>query len=215
MATQPNELYHYGIKGQKWGRRRYQNSDGSLTPAGKKRYNKYEEEAKSMTDQELRDKINRMNLEKRYTTLTRDPNSKTSKALDVVGKSASIGSEAGKIAKDSYKMMDLDSTNVKTAGQGLNVISKTATGAKKISNIAGEKRAAKQTKSKIETMSDKDLRDIVNRMDLERQYSSLKQETVSRGKVSTMEILEVVGAVVSIGASASAMIASIYTLSKR
>lgn len=34
----PNELYHYGIKGQKWGIRRYQNSDGSLTAAGKKRY---------------------------------------------------------------------------------------------------------------------------------------------------------------------------------
>lgn len=32
------ELKHYGIKGQKWGRRRYQNSDGSLTPAGKQRY---------------------------------------------------------------------------------------------------------------------------------------------------------------------------------
>jgi hypothetical protein len=32
------ELYHYGVKGQKWGVRRYQNSDGSLTPAGKSRY---------------------------------------------------------------------------------------------------------------------------------------------------------------------------------
>lgn len=34
----PNELYHHGIKGQKWGIRRYQNEDGSLTAAGKKRY---------------------------------------------------------------------------------------------------------------------------------------------------------------------------------
>lgn len=33
-----NELYHYGIKGQRWGVRRYQRSDGTLTPAGKKRY---------------------------------------------------------------------------------------------------------------------------------------------------------------------------------
>ena len=33
------ELYHHGIKGQKWGVRRYQFADGSLTPAGKKRYN--------------------------------------------------------------------------------------------------------------------------------------------------------------------------------
>lgn len=33
-----DELAHWGIKGMKWGVRRYQNKDGSLTPAGKKRY---------------------------------------------------------------------------------------------------------------------------------------------------------------------------------
>ena len=33
-----NELYHHGIKGQRWGVRRYQNQDGTLTAAGKKRY---------------------------------------------------------------------------------------------------------------------------------------------------------------------------------
>lgn len=31
-------LYHHGIEGQKWGVRRYQNSDGSLTSAGRQRY---------------------------------------------------------------------------------------------------------------------------------------------------------------------------------
>lgn len=32
------ELYHAGVKGMKWGIRRYQNKDGSLTPEGRKRY---------------------------------------------------------------------------------------------------------------------------------------------------------------------------------
>ena len=33
-----NELEHWGTKGMRWGIRRYQNKDGTLTPAGKKRY---------------------------------------------------------------------------------------------------------------------------------------------------------------------------------
>ena len=33
-----DELYHHGIKGQKWGVRRFQNPDGTLTSAGRKRY---------------------------------------------------------------------------------------------------------------------------------------------------------------------------------
>lgn len=36
--NKPDELTHHGVKGQRWGVRRYQNKDGSLTPAGKKRY---------------------------------------------------------------------------------------------------------------------------------------------------------------------------------
>lgn len=34
----PNELYHYGVEGMRWGVRRYQNPDGSLTAAGRRRY---------------------------------------------------------------------------------------------------------------------------------------------------------------------------------
>ena len=47
-----DELAHHGIKGQKWGVRRYQNKDGTLTAAGKKRISKqYKKEAqKAMSD---------------------------------------------------------------------------------------------------------------------------------------------------------------------
>lgn len=34
----PNELYHYGVKNQKWGIRRWQNEDGTLTAAGREHY---------------------------------------------------------------------------------------------------------------------------------------------------------------------------------
>lgn len=42
-----NYLQHHGTKGQRWGVRRYQNKDGSLTPAGRKRYDKESEKLKA------------------------------------------------------------------------------------------------------------------------------------------------------------------------
>ena len=41
----PNELYHHGITGMRWGFRRFQNEDGSLTPEGELRYNQGKQKA--------------------------------------------------------------------------------------------------------------------------------------------------------------------------
>ena len=46
MDDDSNSLEHHGIKGQHWGQRRFQNPDGSLTSAGKKRYGSSFEEKK-------------------------------------------------------------------------------------------------------------------------------------------------------------------------
>lgn len=43
-----DEIYHHGIPGQKWGVRRFQNPDGSLTSEGRKRYSKSGGESKSI-----------------------------------------------------------------------------------------------------------------------------------------------------------------------
>lgn len=58
-----SELYHYGVLGMKWGVRRYQNKDGSLTSAGKKRYSKeYKKQAKKVT-QDIRNNLGRLSDE--------------------------------------------------------------------------------------------------------------------------------------------------------
>lgn len=43
MTTNDSDLIHYGILGQKWGVRRYQNEDGTLTEKGKKHYEKQDQ----------------------------------------------------------------------------------------------------------------------------------------------------------------------------
>lgn len=78
----PNDhLAHYGIKGMKWGVRRYHNKDGSYTNAGKRRRRSqnsddYEEtrslrrkSAKQLSNEELKKLNKRLNLESEYRRL--------------------------------------------------------------------------------------------------------------------------------------------------
>lgn len=134
MAYQ-NELYHHGILGMKWGVRRYQNKDGSLTPAGKKRYAKLNSElnklrtgaSKTMqseynkhigvSDDELKARIARLKLEDEYSQLASKLNPKK------VKNGESFVMKAGKYAAKSIfdawvkKTFDLDDQGKKKDGK--------------------------------------------------------------------------------------------------
>ena len=91
-----DELYHWGIKGMKWGVRRYQNKDGTLTSEGKKHYSQDHEDytrahtkksVREMSDSELNARINRLQKEQQYERLTASP-SKLQKAIKIAGATA-------------------------------------------------------------------------------------------------------------------------------
>lgn len=138
------KLYHSGIKGMKWGVRRYQNKDGTLTPAGKRRARKQaasenahpdykrahdKKPVSQMSDQELRERNNRLQAEKQYSSLTR----KTSKGKKAVNAFiASAGVISGVVgAAATYKT--LADKAIKKVGP--TVIKKTPTNVK--SKVAG------------------------------------------------------------------------------
>lgn len=66
--TNSTELHHSGIKGMKWGIRRYQNPDGTLTPAGKARYydSGKKKDPRDMTIEDLKDSTKRLKAENEY-----------------------------------------------------------------------------------------------------------------------------------------------------
>lgn len=107
MYETNDSLKHHGIKGMKWGIRRFQNKDGSLTPEGKKRYEEDYESAKQralksgsakdvlkfkgdLTNQELQNAINRIGLERQLSSM--NPGLIKS-GIDAVGKLTDAGNK--------------------------------------------------------------------------------------------------------------------------
>lgn len=151
MATEIEMIEHHGILGQKWGVRRYQNKDGSLTSAGKKRVeqlkgelNRLEPKKKEnsdgqnrkttskpavdhkkttkpatkslseMSNAELQAKIDRINLEARYKSLTAPQKSKGKRMLETLSKNAGkvITERATKVAGDMLEKKLRSALNV-------------------------------------------------------------------------------------------------------
>lgn len=77
-----NDLYHYGIKGQKWYIRRFQNKDGTLTEAGKKRRGERDDirgDLAGLSDEELKKAIARLADEETLVTKMQSLMTKTEK----------------------------------------------------------------------------------------------------------------------------------------
>lgn len=163
------ELQHHGIKGQKWGRRRFQNKDGTLTPAGKKRY---ERDA----------------MEKGYKNFD--------ESSGVYYKKNKKGRENLDFDADRYSREDLTRTRTLT--------NEASTMANKLKNVNDKSiRNAPKPKMDLSNMTEKEMRDQINRAILERQYNDMfAPQTISKGRERVGEILENGGDILAITSSA-------------
>lgn len=134
-------LAHHGILGQKWGIRRFQNPDGSLTPAGRKRAKKLKNEyrlltgkklkgkipkedpkkksIKELNDNELSDRLKRLRNEKEARNLEKDLSSNGKKFVRTIGSAviAPAAIEAGKnVLTKMFTKMANDALGVDTKG---------------------------------------------------------------------------------------------------
>lgn len=142
-------LQHHGIKGMKWGVRRFRNEDGTLTSAGKMRYGKSDK--------------------------PKDPSQKIiGGSRQIIGGVRSLNSLANTGPRNRYN---------------------------KRPNL---------TQDEMNRMSDKDLRDLVNRLNLEQQYSDLTRDRGTRSRISSG--LDYADAILSVAGGAFTVAAAIKIL---
>lgn len=132
-----NELYHYGVLGMRWGVRRYQRRDGTLTRAGQKKADKLRSQYKSltgktmrkpstkkssvqtserkssssMTDEELRKAVSRLQMEKQYRSLLAESTPKTRGQKFMKAANDVLSESAKNAAKDVTTQMMKNALN--------------------------------------------------------------------------------------------------------
>ena len=161
-------LIHHGIPKQRWGVRRFQNKDGSLTAAGKRRYGSSNEHGNTISNKEGKKQLRR-DYKKADATAAEAVLSGTSKVLN------DAGNTVGNIGKNKSKVVN---------------------------------------EHDYSKMSDDELRKRINRLNMERNYGELTDDTkrVRTGADWTREVLQTTGAIAGVAATVALTAKTIYDI---
>ena len=161
------ELCHFGILGMRWGVRRYENADGSLTEAGKRRYNR-----------EKADNDKKRQKNRKSEAELRDPDRWVREDRTAAKNLADSGAQFTRSALDLERNLQV-----------------------------------KKKRMDLASMSDKEMRDRINREYLERQYDDLfNQQKVNMGRERVKEALTIAGSSLGVVSSALGIALSIQAL---
>lgn len=162
-------LYHHGIQGQRWGIRRYQNPDGTLTEEGKRRYLNPDGTLNRRGERKLGN-----------PGLSRDAKARYRKEIASALEKSESGSKA--IMKSAEKIAGFNKNNKRDKTPAETTLRAMSDAAKatskfiennKTSKIEQQSKIVRNGKVDISKLSDKELQDLVNRMRLEQNYGQL------------------------------------------
>lgn len=115
-----NELRHHGILGMKWGIRRYQNKDGSLTPDGQKRYNAEDTKSTASNKSTKSQTNSSISVKKEIDTYNAEHKSEANAIKASGEKLAKVANELGDDYDKLYKSLKNDSSFIDNVWQKLN-----------------------------------------------------------------------------------------------
>lgn len=188
LIVYSDELYHYGVKGMRWGVRRYQNYDGTRIGTGGAPITNPAKtakdsvalgqggKAKSLTEKLAAASPGPTNGKaKKIAEVLTDDSVKVGKGKDNISPLEDATRDVGKLTESGKKLTDYGKKydpKVKEAGE----------------------KASEEAKG----MSDQELREKISRIKMEREYKSLKESEVSSGWDKASEILDVAGDILQI-----------------